>query len=90
MEVLRDCSKVEGGLPASVKAKMALTMILDFGIGLVPVIGDFADVLFHSNTKIAHILEKHLYKERSKIWPENGIHHKISLPTTVENSLGWA
>ena len=42
--VLRTCQQVEGGLPANVKAKMYFNIILDFGIGLVPILGDVADV----------------------------------------------
>jgi hypothetical protein len=41
--VLRTCEQVEGGLPADVKSKMYINIILDFGIGLVPFLGDLAD-----------------------------------------------
>ncbi len=41
--VLRTCQQVEGGLPADVTSKMYFNIILDFGIGLVPFLGDVAD-----------------------------------------------
>jgi hypothetical protein len=41
--VLRTCQQVEGGLPADVTYKMYFNIIFDFGIGLVPFLGDIAD-----------------------------------------------
>ena len=41
--VIRTCQLVEGGLPANVKLKMYLNIILDFVVGLVPVLGDIGD-----------------------------------------------
>jgi hypothetical protein len=41
--VLRTCQQVDGGLPADVKSKMMFNIVLDFGIGLVPFLGDIAD-----------------------------------------------
>lgn len=41
--VLRTCEQIEGGLPSDVKAKMYFNIVLDFGIGLVPFLGDIAD-----------------------------------------------
>jgi Domain of unknown function (DUF4112) len=58
--VLRTCQQVEGGLPAGVTSKMWFNIILDFGIGLCPVIGDIADAVFRANTRNAVVLEKYL------------------------------
>jgi len=60
MMVLRTCQQVEGGLPAAVKSKMMFNIVLDFGIGLVPFLGDIADALFRANTRNAVELEKFL------------------------------
>jgi hypothetical protein len=49
MMVLRTCQQVEGGLPSGVKSKMMFNIILDFGIGLVPFIGDLADGKYHKD-----------------------------------------
>lgn len=66
MMVLRTCQQVEGGLPADVKTKMFFNIIVDFGIGLVPFLGDIADAIFRANTKNAVILEEHLRKKGAK------------------------
>jgi len=58
--VLRTCQQVEGGLPADVTYKMYFNIILDFGIGLVPLIGDIMDAVFRANTRNAVVLEKYL------------------------------
>ncbi len=58
--VLRTCQQVEGGLPADVQSKMYFNIILDFGIGLVPFLGDIADAVFRANTRNAVVLEKYL------------------------------
>ncbi|KAL3423335.1 PH domain-containing protein [Phlyctema vagabunda] len=64
--VLRSCQKVEGGLPNDVKSKMFFNIIVDFGIGLVPFLGDIADALFRANTKNAVVLEDYLRKKGAK------------------------
>ena len=58
--MLWNCQQVQGGLLWYVQAKMIWNILLDFGIGLVPLLGDMADVLFHANMKNGSILEKHL------------------------------
>jgi hypothetical protein len=58
--VLRTCQQVEGGLPSNVLSKMWFNIALDFGIGLVPFLGDVADALFRANTRNAAVLEQHL------------------------------
>ena len=60
MMVLRTCQQVEGGLPNAVKAKMLFNIVLDFGVGLIPILGDIADALFRANTRNAVVLEKFL------------------------------
>jgi hypothetical protein len=61
--VLRTSREVQGGLPKGVQAKMIFNIITDFGIGLVPLIGDIADVLFRANTRNAVVLKDYLYKK---------------------------
>jgi hypothetical protein len=61
--VLRTCQQIEGGLPADVQAKMYFNIILDFGIGLVPFLGDIADAVFRANTRNAVVLEKYLRRK---------------------------
>lgn len=61
--VLRTAQQIEGGLPTDIQAMMLFNIILDFGIGLVPFLGDVADALFKANTRNAVILEKYLRKK---------------------------
>ncbi|CAJ2645489.1 unnamed protein product [Trifolium pratense] len=39
---------------------MLINIILDFGVGLVPFLGDIADAIFRANTRNAILLEQHL------------------------------
>jgi hypothetical protein len=61
--VVRMCSKVDGGLPQQLRARMIFNILLDFGIGLVPIIGDIADALYRANTRNAWLLEMYLVKK---------------------------
>jgi hypothetical protein len=57
---------------------MYLNIILDFGVGLVPFLGDVADALFRANTRNAVVLEKHLRDKGAKALEAQG----ASLPAT--------
>jgi Domain of unknown function (DUF4112) len=67
MMVVRDCDKVEGGLPNSLRSRMLLNVVLDFFIGLVPFIGDIADAIYKCNTRNAVLLERHLRKKANTV-----------------------
>ena len=64
--VINSAKKVEGGLDKSVESKMWLNVIIDFAIGLVPFLGDFADAFFRANTRNAVELERMLIRRRDK------------------------
>ncbi|RKF62704.1 putative membrane protein [Erysiphe neolycopersici] len=64
--VLRTCQSIEGGLPRAVQVRMLINIILDFGVGLVPFIGDIADALFRANTRNAILLEQYLREKGIK------------------------
>ncbi|KAI1320455.1 hypothetical protein EDD11_000840 [Mortierella claussenii] len=49
-------------IPKSLTQRMLFNVALDFGIGLVPVIGDFGDFLFKANDKNAKLFEAYLYE----------------------------
>lgn len=70
--VLRTCQQVEGGLPTEIKVKMLFNIVLDFGIGLVPFLGDIADALFRANTRNAVVLEKYLRAKGAKALKAQG------------------
>lgn len=58
--VYRTCCSIEPELPASIKMRMVFNMAVDFGIGLVPFVGDIADALYKCNTRNVVLLEKEL------------------------------
>jgi len=79
--VLRTCEQVEGGLPADVRSKMYFNIVLDFGIGLVPFLGDLADAVFRANTRNAVVLEKHLRAKGAKALKAQGLAHPTVDPS---------
>lgn len=60
--VVKTCDEVKPPLPASVRIKMRMNLANDFIIGLVPLIGDFADAIYKCNTRNALLLEGELRK----------------------------
>jgi len=52
-------------VPAIVVARMLLNLALDALIGVVPVVGDIADVFFQANTMNLKLMEKHAGGGRS-------------------------
>jgi Domain of unknown function (DUF4112) len=71
--VVHTCEQVEGGLPGSIRARMMFNVILDFGIGLVPFIGDVADAIFRANTRNAAVLEEYLREKGKKNLRQSGL-----------------
>lgn len=61
--VMREAGKVSGGLPSHLGFLMLLNILLDFGVGLVPFLGDMADAWFKCNTRNLRLLEVHLDKK---------------------------
>lgn len=61
--LVKSCQKVDGGLPATLKARMMFNIMLDFALGLVPLLGDLADAVFRANTRNAWLLETYLTKK---------------------------
>ena len=62
--LLREANKL--GLPAKLQAAMIRNTLLDFLIGLVPLIGDVADIGFRSNLKNLNIIVDHVNNEVEK------------------------
>ena len=46
-------------VPAVVQARMVLNAALDMGVGLVPILGDIADVAWKANLRNVALLERH-------------------------------
>lgn len=70
--LVRACSQVEGGLPGPILSRMYFNVMLDFGLGLVPFLGDVADAVFRANTRNAWILEEYLI-QRAEEQQKQGI-----------------
>ena len=64
--LVRACSQIEGGLPATILSRMYFNVMLDFGLGLVPFLGDVADAVFRANTRNAWILEEYLIQRATE------------------------
>ncbi|CAK7206739.1 hypothetical protein SEUCBS139899_009545 [Sporothrix eucalyptigena] len=61
--VVNACSHIDGGLPEALRYRMFFNILLDFGIGLVPFVGDIADAIYRANTRNAWLLEEYLIKK---------------------------
>ncbi|KAM4055368.1 PH domain-containing protein [Hirsutella rhossiliensis] len=70
--VFKTCCQVEGGLPNATKMYMIFNIALDFGIGLVPFLGDLADAAFKANSRNALLLEQHLREKGKKELRKSG------------------
>jgi len=58
--LMRTMDKVDGGLPGNVKIRMAINLLVDFLVGLIPFIGDLADAAVRCNSRNVRLLEEHL------------------------------
>lgn len=82
--VVRSCEGIDGGLPAALRMKMMINVIVDFVIGLVPFIGDLADAVYKANTRNAVILETHLREKGAKAASKRGRRRSQSRREEVE------
>ncbi len=55
-------------LPRVVQLRMLLNVVIDVGVGAVPVVGDVADVFWKSNSKNMVLLERHSDEVRPASW----------------------
>lgn len=85
MMVVRSCEGIDGGLPAALRTKMLINVIIDFFIGLVPFVGDLADALYKANTRNAVLLESYLRQKGAKQAPKQSRRQQQTVE--VDNSL---
>jgi len=64
MRLIHTAQKAD--IPKSLTQKMLFNVALDFGMGLVPVVGDIADFLFKANQKNAKLFEDFLYERAAQ------------------------
>ena len=67
--VYRTCCQAD--IPSTLRGRMMMNIILDFAVGLVPILGDVADAVFKANTRNAALLYGHL-KDRGRVRMEGG------------------
>jgi hypothetical protein len=51
------------GLPKALQTAMVRNSLIDFGLGLIPVVGDIADIFYKSNQKNVRIIERWWIKQ---------------------------
>ena len=73
------CTRIECGL-GSTLYRMLLNVLVDFGVGLIPILGDLFDASFKANTKNVRLLERRLDEVYR---PKSGRNEKVIHPATV-------
>ncbi|KAF9329892.1 hypothetical protein BG006_007104 [Podila minutissima] len=59
LNLVRTAQKAD--IPRYLVRKMLFNIVIDFGFGLVPLLGDVADFVFKANDRNAKIFEEYLY-----------------------------
>ena len=58
LQLVRKARTIDGGLPKGLEAEMMMANVMfDFGIGLIPIVGDFINVLYKCNSRNFILLE---------------------------------
>uniref|UniRef100_A0A060TAV1 ARAD1B10252p n=1 Tax=Blastobotrys adeninivorans TaxID=409370 RepID=A0A060TAV1_BLAAD len=76
MALIRHAEKIDGGLPASLRSKMMLNVMIDFGLGFTPILGDIAGAIYKSNSR-NYLLLEHLVRDRMAKGTYNRDNHPI-------------
>jgi len=63
----------QADIPQTLLIQMFFNVLVDFVLGLVPFVGDLADVAFKANTRNAALLEQHLREKGKKRLENQGI-----------------
>ncbi|ODQ64416.1 hypothetical protein NADFUDRAFT_27170, partial [Nadsonia fulvescens var. elongata DSM 6958] len=61
-QLIRQCDRIEGGLTNAIRGQMAINMVIDFVIGITPILGTFADALYKANSRNSILLEEILIR----------------------------
>lgn len=67
LQLLKKADQIEGGLPPQLRRSMQTNIMFDFGIGLIPIVGDFINMLYKCNLRNFVLLEKHLVQKYEKL-----------------------
>lgn len=66
LQIVRKAGTIEGGLPAELRLRMMANVMFDFCVGLIPIVGDFINVLYKCNLRNFILLEKYLVERHHK------------------------
>lgn len=78
LQLVKKAEQIEGGLPTSLRLKMMANVMFDFGIGLIPIVGDFINIAYKCNLRNFVMLEKHLVEK----------YHNNAINVPVKSSHG--
>ncbi|KAH3685451.1 hypothetical protein WICPIJ_003566 [Wickerhamomyces pijperi] len=71
--LIAKAQEIDDGLPKYIEAQMFANLSFDFGIGLIPIVGDLINIAYKSNTRNCLILESYLRKKGEKQMKKQGI-----------------
>lgn len=60
----------KAGVPGTIQRKMIRTILIEFFVGLLPVLGDAFDAVYKANTRNTELLRCYLHKELGKESPQ--------------------
>lgn len=69
VQLVRKACQVDGGLPPKLRLEMMANVTFDFAIGLIPIVGDFMNILYKCNLRNFVLLESHLVEKYLKTRP---------------------
>lgn len=69
LQLVHKADNIEGGVPAGIRLKMISNIIWDFVMGLIPLVGDFMNILYKCNSRNFILLEKHLVEKYGAMNP---------------------
>ncbi|KAA8899868.1 hypothetical protein DIURU_004125 [Diutina rugosa] len=78
LQLINKAKQVEGGLPDHIAAKMSANVMFDFGIGLIPFVGDLINIAYKCNSRNFIILEQYLVQKYSTDAPVGAVIGKQS------------
>lgn len=66
LQLLGLARKIQGGLPLDLQLLFLLNIVIDFGLGFIPIIGSLIEIGYKANSRNFLLLEKHLERVGKK------------------------
>ncbi|KAF9436582.1 hypothetical protein BGZ76_003534 [Entomortierella beljakovae] len=77
-------------IPNSLNRQMIFNVVIDFGMGLVPIVGDYCDFMFKANDRNAQLFEEYLYERAAKQAAEEAAKVQVATPPSAASSRPYA